>query len=166
MQPGECDLGWPWPAAARSRISVPRLETEARPRQREHQILATRPPGPVVSDKVSFGERNFNKEMESSETSEVFIRRKKVCVDRLTQVGSEKELNLWGSLNHLYGDSSSGFPLANHLALPGSESIFGLTQGPPLCACAFLSQDGFQRKGFWEVDRTYYGLAPPPFSDL
>ena len=28
---------------------------------------------------------------------------------------------------------SSGFPLANHLALPGSESVFGLFQGPPVC---------------------------------
>ena len=25
----------------------------------------------------------------------------------------------------------SGFPLASHLALPGSESIFGISQGPP-----------------------------------
>ena len=65
-------------------------------------------------------------------------------------------------LNHLCGGSSSGFPLANHLALSGSESIFG----PPLWARTSLSQDGFQCKGFWEVGRTYYGLAPPPFSDL
>ena len=61
-----------------------------------------------------------------------------------TRAGSEKQSHPRGSLNHyLYGGISSGFPLANHLALPGSESIFGLSQGPPLCACASLSQDGF-----------------------
>ena len=38
---------------------------------------------------------------------------------------------------------SSGFPLASHLALSGSESIFGLSQDPPMCACVSLSQDGF-----------------------
>ena len=27
---------------------------------------------------------------------------------------------------------------------------------------ASLSQDGFQYEGFWEVGRTYYGLASPP----
>ena len=31
------------------------------------------------------------------------------------------------------GGISSGFPLANHLALPGSGSVFGLFQGPPVC---------------------------------
>ena len=36
----------------------------------------------------------------------------------------------------------SGFPLTNHLALPGSESVFGISQGPPLCACTSLSQHG------------------------
>ena len=40
------------------------------------------------------------------------------------------------------GHFFSGFPLANHFALPGSESVFGLSQGPPKCACTFLSQDG------------------------
>ena len=63
-----------------------------------------------------------------------------------------------------YGGSSSRFLLANQLALSGSESISGLTQGPPLCARVSFSQDGFQRKGLWEVNRTYYGLAPPPFN--
>ena len=29
-------------------------------------------------------------------------------------------------------------------------------------ARASLSQDGLQLGGFWEVDRTYYGLAAPP----
>ena len=49
---------------------------------------------------------------------------------------------IWGS--------SSRFPLASHLALADPESICNLTQGPPLCACIFFSQDGFQSKGFRE----------------
>ena len=28
--------------------------------------------------------------------------------------------------------------------------------------CASLVQDGFKHEGFWEVGRTYYGLASPP----
>ena len=59
-----------------------------------------------------------------------------------TQAGSEKESCPRGSLNHIWGISSR-FPLASHLALPGSESELGLSQGPPMCAHASLSQDGF-----------------------
>lgn len=51
-------------------------------------------------------------------------------------------------------------PLVNHLALSGSGPIFGLTQDASLCVCIFFSQDRFKHKGLWEVDRTYYGLAP------
>lgn len=48
---------------------------------------------------------------------------------------------LLGGLNHLCGGSSSGFPLASHLAVSGSESIFGLSQPlPPQWACAFLAK--------------------------
>ena len=60
-----------------------------------------------------------------------------------TQAGSETELRPHGSLNLLIWGIASGFPLANHLALPGSESVFGLSQGPPMCAWASFSQDGF-----------------------
>ena len=35
-------------------------------------------------------------------------------------------------------------------AFPGSEPVFSITQGPPLRACASLSQDGFQRRNLWE----------------
>ena len=55
---------------------------------------------------------------------------------------------------------SSGFPLVDHLVLSDSGSIFGLIQDPPLCVCISFSQDRFKHKGLWEVDRTYYGLAP------
>ena len=49
-----------------------------------------------------------------------------------TQEGSEKELHLCGILNHLHGTFIFGSPLASYLALPGSESVFGLTKGPLL----------------------------------
>ena len=58
---------------------------------------------------------------------------------------------------------SSGFPLANHLALPDSESELGVSQDPPMCAHASLSQDGFYRKGLWVVSITYYAVVPLPF---
>ena len=41
-----------------------------------------------------------------------------------------------GVVKSLIRSISSGFPLVNHLALRGSESAFGLTQGPPLWTCA------------------------------
>lgn len=65
-----------------------------------------------------------------------------------------------GGLNHLCGPVLPGFPWPHHLALSALESTFGLTKDPPLCAYASFSQDGFQCKGFWEVDRTYYGPGP------
>ena len=58
-------------------------------------------------------------------------------MNRLRQ--TQRESHPRGSLNHLYG----AFLLANHLVLPGSESIFGLSQGPPMCVRTSLSQDGF-----------------------
>ena len=64
---------------------------------------------------------------------------KRVRVDRHT--GGLRVAPSWSSESHLSG-MSSGFPLANHLALPGSKSVIGVSQGPPLCACAPLSQDG------------------------
>ena len=37
----------------------------------------------------------------------------------------------------------------NHLALPGSESVFGISQDPPMSAFTSLSKDGFQQRGLW-----------------
>ena len=62
-----------------------------------------------------------------------------------------------GGLNHLYGDSASRLPLANHLALSGLEPTFDLTQGPP------FSQDVFYQKP--EFLGSQQDLVPPPFSD-
>ena len=42
------------------------------------------------------------------------------------------ELPLWGI--------SSGFHSANHFDLPGSQSIFGLSQDPPMYVHTSLSQ--------------------------
>ena len=61
-------------------------------------------------------------------------------IDTLT--GSERVMPFWQFESLIWG-ISSGFPLASHLALLGSESVFGLLQGPPLYAHASLSQDGF-----------------------
>ena len=44
---------------------------------------------------------------------------------------------------------SSEFPLANNFDLPGSQSTFGISQDPPMCVHACLSQDGFYHKGLW-----------------
>ena len=41
------------------------------------------------------------------------------------------------------------FPLANHFDSPDSESLFGISQDPPMYAHAFLSQDGFYLTGLW-----------------
>ena len=70
-----------------------------------------------------------------------------------TEVNRKKESTTWGGLNHLYGGSPSGLPLANYIALPGLESIFGLTQGCPQPAPKSFGQDGLQCKGFWKVNR-------------
>ena len=61
----------------------------------------------------------------------------------MTHRQPQRELNPHGGLNYFYGGISSEFPLTNHLALPGSESVFGISQGPPMCPCASLSQAGF-----------------------
>ena len=47
----------------------------------------------------------------------------------------------------------SGCSLASHLPLPGSESVFGISQGPPLCT--YISQPRW--KGLWVA------LASLPF---
>ena len=67
---------------------------------------------------------------------------KRVHVDRHMGGLRERLVPLWWFESLIWGISSR-FPMANHLALPGSESIFGLSQGPPMCMCVSLSQDGF-----------------------
>ena len=77
-----------------------------------------------------------------------------MCVDR--HVGELRESHPYGGLNHLYGAFLPDFPLPSHIALPGSESVFGLTQDPPLCACISWAR--------WIlVKRPAGGLALLPF---
>ena len=74
--------------------------------------------------------------MESSETNKVFIRRKKrvqyMWID--TQVDSERDKVALMAFEFLLWGISSSFPLANHFDLPGSQSILGISQDPPMCA--------------------------------
>ena len=56
---------------------------------------------------------------------------------------------------------SSGFPLANHLILPGSEFVFGIPQGPLLLAKVDSSAEACGK-----LDTIYYGLTPSPFLAL
>ena len=56
-----------------------------------------------------------------------------------TEREEESAMSFGGGLNHLYGDSPSGPPLANQLALSGREHTCGLIRGLPLCASTFLS---------------------------
>ena len=43
----------------------------------------------------------------------------------------------------------SMFPLVNHFDLAGSQSIVGISQDPPICVHASLSQNEFYQKGVW-----------------
>ena len=54
-------------------------------------------------------------------------------VDRHTGGLRVRVVPAWWFESLIWG-ISSGFPLVSHLALPGSESVFGLSQAPPLCA--------------------------------
>ena len=72
--------------------------------------------------------------MEDSETVKCLLG-KKVHVHRYTPVGWDRggvaqrdSLTLWW-FKSLTGSISSWFPLANHLALPGSESLLGCPAG-------------------------------------
>lgn len=49
-------------------------------------------------------------------------------------MGGLRKSHCLGNLNHLYGAFLLRFPLADHFNLPGSESIFGISQDPPVCA--------------------------------
>ena len=68
----------------------------------------------------------------------------------------EFESLIWGT--------SSWFPLASHFDFPGSESLFGLSQDPPMVVYASLSQGGFQQRGLWVALASL--LISPPRSFL
>ena len=61
-------------------------------------------------------------------------------MDRHTGELRERVTLLW-EFESLIQAISSMFPLANHLALPGSESVFGISQGPPIGESTSLSKE-------------------------
>ena len=58
--------------------------------------------------------------------------------ERVPQAQSFESLS-WGN--------SSRVLLTNHFSLPGSESVFDLSQSLPMCARSPFSPDGFQQRG-------------------
>ena len=101
--------------------------------------------GPVARDKAlacQLHRNEFPQRRKVVKQVKCVLGGKRACVDKHTGRLRERvtpsrwfESRMWGI--------SPGFPLDSHLALPGSESIFGLSRDPPTCACASLSQDGF-----------------------
>lgn len=79
-------------------------------------------------------------EMDSSETAEVLLG-ERVHWDRQTD-GLRESYTIM-VVHITFRGISFDFPLASHLALPSYECIFGVPQGPPLCACTSLSKVGF-----------------------
>ena len=61
------------------------------------------------------------------------------------------------SLNNIY-EAFFQVSFGNHFTLPGSESLFGISQDPPMCKHASLSQVVFQRRDLW-VDWHYSPLT-------
>ena len=106
-------------------------------------------------------EINFHMETESRETRKVYIRRKKdVCgwapgwAQRVTP-SLQFESLLWGI--------SPRFRLANPLALPGSEFVFGITLSPLCVLVHFLDKMNSSTEAYVQVDITYYEVMPPLF---
>ena len=91
----------------------------------------------------------------------VFICRKKstVYVDRhMSKLrGKVPESHTCGSLNHLHGHFFQVFFGHDHFDLPGSQTLFGISQDPPICRQASLRQDRFYRRGLW-VERLLTSL--------
>lgn len=110
-------------------------------------MVSDKGPGPSALQK-----RVSTKTESSEEASRVFIRKKKSTIPKDRHTGRLREsprvVLLWQFKSLLWG-ISSGFPLASHFDLPGSESMFGISQAPPMCARASLSQDGFYYEGPW-----------------
>lgn len=64
-------------------------------------------------------------------------------MNRLTWVGSERQLHPHGGLNHFHGAFLLGFlwPVILLCLVPSPYLVY--LQDPPMCACISLSQDGF-----------------------
>ena len=119
-------------------------------RRWEHQILATRP---VVSNKgPSFCLCKKEFPQRQKVANQVFIKRKSapyMCVDAWVDLERESLghalVEVWStSIGHLFRVS-----LINHFDLTGLQSVFGISQDPPTCVHASLSQSGYYQKGMW-----------------
>ena len=94
----------------------------------------------VVSDKgpgPSALQKRIPTKTESNEISKLFIRRKNST--QKSRYTSKLGVMASWQFKSLFWGICSRFSLASHLALLGAESVFGLSQGPPTCACAHLS---------------------------
>ena len=54
-------------------------------------------------------------------------------------------MGIWITFKRHFFQSS----LTNDFDLPVSESVFCITQDPPIATCSSLSQDGFRQRGLW-----------------
>ena len=111
-------------------------------------MVSDKSPGPLALQK------SIPTKMENSEPNKVCIKREKgtIHVDRHRGRlrGRVPELHPHGfPFKSLTQGIFSGYPLANHSDLPGSQSIFGLSQDPSMCEYTSLSQDKFYCKGIW-----------------
>ena len=138
---------------ARSRTCVP-IQRLVRSQQWEHQILVT---GPHKGLGLSALQKRIPTKMESSENSKVFITRKKSTVHVDRHMGGQthrwaQRQNCCHSLVVAWITFMRHFFhifLTNNSDLLGSESIFGISQDPPMCVYISPSQDGFYQRGLW-----------------
>ena len=70
---------------------------------------------------------------------------------------AERLLPSW-QFKSLIRGISSGFPLASHFDFSGSQSVFDVSQDPPMCAQASLSQDEFYCKGLWVMSLSWHNF--------
>ena len=117
----------------------------SQPQMRLVEVVKAPVPRPVASDEgpgPSALQRRISTKTESSEASQVFIRREESTgrVDR--HRGQPPSLALV-AVGIPFTGHFSGFPSASHLGLPGSQLVFGISGDPLTGAHASLSQDGF-----------------------
>ena len=134
---------WSWVASAVtawSRVSVPhqRLSLGC---SSECGILTLRWEASDKALALQLCRNEFPQRQKIVKQVKYLLRGKRVHVDD-TQAGSERVEPSWWFKLLLWG-IPSGFPLTNHLALHSSESVFGISQDPPMSACTSLSKDGF-----------------------
>ena len=83
-------------------------------------------------------------------------------MQRDTWADSERVSLSW-QFELLLWDISPWFLLANCFYLPGSKSISGISQDPPMCAHSSLSQDGFSLRGLWIISTAPLLTSKEPF---